>query len=102
MAKEGWQIYLDKAIKAKIESERCLDEAVRALMACKGFTKLSLFEACFAGGQETIISFNKECEMSDLDVGVADGMTKDEIIERLSRHASGETIKLLKEELNIK
>ena len=100
MEKKGWQIYLDKAIKAKTESERYLDESVRFLMACKGFTgkQLLLFEACFAGGSETVITFNKECEMTDLDVSVAAEMTKDEIIKRLSRDASDETIKLLKEE----
>ena len=98
MTKKSWQIYLDKAVKAKVESERCLDEAVRALMACKGFTQLSLFEACFAGGQETVISFGRECEMADLDIKVAAEMTKVEIIECLSRYASDETIKLLKGE----
>ena len=99
MAKKGWKIYLDKAIKAKIESERYLDESARALMACKGFTEkqLLLFESCFAGGCETVITFNKECEMADLDMNVAAKMTKDEIIEWLSRDASDETIKLLKE-----
>lgn len=99
MAKNSWQIYLDKAVKAKIESERCLGEAVHALMACKGFTQLSLFDACFAGGVETVISFNRECEMADLDIEVAAGMTKDEIIDRLlSTKPSKETIELLKEE----
>ncbi len=100
MAKKGWQIYLDKAVEAKIESERCLDESVRSLMKLKGFTtkQVLLFEACFAGGSETVITFNKECEMADLDVGVAAKMTKDEIIERLSRDASDKTRKLLKGE----
>lgn len=99
MAKKSWQIYLDKAVKAKIESERCLDESVRALMACKGFTQLSLFEATFAGGSETVISFNRDCEMADLDIKIAAGMTKDEIINLLlSSKPSKETRELLKGE----
>lgn len=97
MKKKDWEIYLDKAIKAKIESEKNLDESVRALMTCKGFTKISLFEASFAGGIETIISFNRDCEQADLDIKIAEGMTKDEIIDRLlSCKPSEETIKLLK------
>lgn len=98
---KNWKIYLGKAKKAKTESEGFLDEAVRSLMKCKGFTteQILMFEACFASGDETVITFNKECEMADLDVGVAAKMTKNEIIERLSRGASEETIKLLKEEI---
>lgn len=98
MEKKGWQIYLDKAKESKRKSEGYLDEAVRSLMASKGFAteQTLVFEACFASGDETVISFNQECEMADLDVGVAAGMTKDEIIERLSRYASDETRKILK------
>lgn len=98
MAKKNWEIYLGKAKESKRKSEGYLDEAVRSLMASKGFAteQTLMFEACFASGDETVISFNKECEMADLDVGVAAKMTKDEIIERLSRDASDETIKLLK------
>lgn len=101
MEKKGWQTYLNKAKKTKIKSEGYLDEAVRSLMASKGFAteQTLMFEACFASGNETVISFNQECEMADLDIGVAAAMTKDEIIQRLSRYASDETIKLLKEEL---
>ena len=99
MAKKGWEIYLDKAIKAKIVSEKYLDESVRALMACKGFTKIYLFEASFAGGMETIISFNRDCELADLDIKIAEGMTKDEIIDSLlSSKPSEETKILLQEE----
>lgn len=99
MAKKGWQIYLDKAIKAKMESEKYLDKSVRALMASKGFTQLSLFEATFAGGIETVISFNRDCEQADLDTTIAAGMTKKEIIKRLlSSKPSEETIELLKGE----
>lgn len=99
MAKKGWEIYLDKAIKAKIVSEKNLDESVCALMACKGFTKNYLFGASFAGGVETVISFNRDCEQADLDIQIAAGMTKDEIIDRLlSSKPSEETKILLKEE----
>ena len=100
MANKDWKTYLDEAIKAKIESERCLDFSVRSLMSLKGFTteQVLLFEACFAGGQETVISFNRECEDADLDIKIAAEMTKVEIIKRLSRDASDETIKLLRGE----
>jgi patatin-like phospholipase/acyl hydrolase len=87
----NWNIYLNKAIETKVKSERFLNESVRALMACKGFTQLSLFEACFVGGEETVISFNRECEMANLDIKIAAKMTKDEIIKCLSRNASDET-----------
>ena len=57
-----------------------------------------MFGANFASGDEALITFNMECADSELDITVAAGMTKDEIIKRLSRYATDETIKLLKGE----
>jgi hypothetical protein len=58
-----------------------------------------LFEASFAGGSETVISFNRDCEMADLDIRIAEEMTKDEIIKcLLASKPSEETRELLKGE----
>jgi len=95
-----WEKLLSKAIDYKNKSEALLDKAVQELMRTKGFSEeqVALFDACFAGGQETIVRFNHDGEFADLGLENYGGMTKDEIIKRLSRYASEETVKLLKGE----
>ena len=67
-----------------------LEKAVQTLMQDKGFSEeaVSHFGACYAGGNETVIYFCREGEFADLDIKEASGMTKDEIISRLSRYLS--------------
>ena len=81
-----WYQLSEQAFEKKVESEKLLDKAVQTLMSEKGFSKeaVSLFNACFAGGNETVISFNLEGEMADLDLAIASIMSKDEIIHCLS------------------
>lgn len=85
-----WYQLSEKAFEKKVESEKLLDKAVQTLMGEKGFSKetVSHFNACFAGGNETVISFNQEGEMADLDLTIASTMTKDEIIYCLSQFLS--------------
>ena len=58
---EKWQKLLSKAVEYKYESEGLLDSAVQELMRTKGFSEeqVALFDACFAGGNETIVRFNR-------------------------------------------
>ncbi len=67
-----------------------LEKAVQTLMQDKKFSDeaVSHFGACYAGGNETVINFCGEGEFADLDIKEAAGMTKDEIISRLSRYLS--------------
>lgn len=89
-----WLQLFNQAFEKKVESEKFLDKAVQTLMSEKGFSKeaVSHFNACFAGGNETVISFNQEGEMADLDLTIASTMTKDEIIQCLSRFLSKKSI----------
>lgn len=62
------------------------------LMMEKGFDKSCIiqFSGCEAGGGEVIISYNGDCNMSDLLLQTAIDMTKDEIIDNLLRSAERE------------
>ena len=95
---EKWQKTLSKAIDYKNESEALLDKAVQELMRTKGFSEeqVALFDACFAGGCETIVCFNHDGEFADLGLENYCGMTKEEIIDYLSKFCEPETIKLLR------
>ena len=77
-----------------------LAKAVRQFMKEKGFEDdiLEKFDMNFASGTETIITFNSEGEMADLDILTASLMTKEEIIEKLSKEMSKRSIKMLKRE----
>lgn len=100
MAKKSWMGYLDDSLHALNKAERFVNKAAQELMLEKGFSKkqIPMFGANFASGDEALITFNTEGADSDLDITVAAGMAKGEIIERLSRYASDETVKLLKGE----
>ena len=100
MAKKRWIGYLEDSLHALNKAERFVNKAAQGLMLEKGFSKkqIQMFGANFASGDEVLITFNTEGADSELDITVAAGMTKDEIIKRLSRYATDETIKLLKGE----
>lgn len=92
-----WQNWLDDALLNKNKAEKCLTESVRFLMLDKGFSpkEVELFNAAFTSGDETVITFNEEGEMADLDIRVAASVSKDYIISRLSNHISKESVELL-------
>lgn len=94
---EKWNRLLSNAIRHKVKSEGLLDEAVRELMRTKGFSEeqCRLFGACFAGGQETIVTFNNDGEDNDFGLENYCGMTKEEIIKYMSRFLMKENVKLL-------
>ena len=97
---EKWQKLLSKAINYKNESEALLDKAVQELMRTKGFSEeqVALFDACFAGGHETVVTFNRDGEMNDFGLENYCTMTKEEIIKYLSKFCMPESVKLLRKE----
>ena len=76
---------ISKANELAVSAEHTLVKAVQLIAKIKGFQKenIDLFSASFASGNETVVSFNGDCEMADLDLRVMWGMTKTEIIDRL-------------------
>lgn len=90
MKRLTWSQLSARAFEKKVESEKLLEKAVQTLMQDKDFSDeaVSHFGACYAGGNETVINFCGEGEFADLDIKEASGMTKDEIISRLSRYLS--------------
>lgn len=97
---EKWEKLLSKDISYKNKSEAFLDEAVQELMRTKGFSEeqVALFDACFTGGQETVVTFNREGEMNDLGLENYCSMTKEKIIHYLKKFLSDESVKLLTKE----
>ena len=94
---EKWQKLLLKAIDYKNESESFLDKAVQELMRTKGFSEeqVALFDACFAGGNETVVTFNRDGEMNDFGLENYCSMTKEEIINYLKKFLSNKNVELL-------
>ena len=94
---EKWNRLLSKAIAYKNKSEGILDDAVRELMRAKGFSEeqCQLFDACFAGGCETIVRFNSDGEYADFGLENYGDMTKEEIINYMSRFLMKENVELL-------
>ena len=92
-----WQKLLSKAIEYKNKSEVFLNKAVQELMRTKGFSEeqVALFNACFAGGQETVVTFNGDGEMNDLGLENYCTMTKEEIIHYLKKFLSDKNVELL-------
>jgi len=91
---------LSKAYELEVKSHNIINKLVKQIGKDKGFKNWELFSADFAKGNETVISFNYECEMSDLDLITFNDMTKEEIISRFTewyQHVSKETIELLNE-----
>lgn len=94
---EKWKKLLSKAIDCKNKSENLLEEAVQELMRTKGFSdeQIALFDASFATGNETVVSFNDDGENGDFGIESYCFMTKEEIIVYLSKFCKTETIELL-------
>jgi hypothetical protein len=94
---EKWKKLLSKAINYKNKSESFLGEAVQELMRTKGFSEeqVALFDACFAGGIETVVTFNHDGEMNDLGLENYCSMTKEEIIYYLKKFLSDKNVELL-------
>ena len=90
-----------KAFKNKCQSEQYLRDAVVTLMLQKGFQKniAEMFNCDFAGGNETIVKFNNDGEMSDLDLRCVRSMSREEIISKMERNLSDENIKLIRGEV---
>ena len=97
---KNWKEFEEEAIKHKVLSESYLKESVVALMLEKGFTEkqANLFDACFAGGCENVITFNGEGEFADLSIDKASMMTKEKITKYISRYLDYGSLKLIKEE----
>lgn len=95
---EKWQKLLSQAVTYKNKSEEALNKAVQELMRTKGFSEeqVALFDACFAGGNETIVSFNYDGEFNDLGLENYCTMTKEEIINYLSKFCEPRNIELLR------
>ncbi len=94
---EKWEKILSDAVKYKYKAEGLLDKAVQELMRTKGFSEeqVMLFDACFAGGNETIVKFNLEGEDNDFGLENYCTMTKEEIIGYLKKFLTNESVKLL-------
>ena len=97
---EKWRRLLSKAIAYKNESESFLNKAVQELMRTKGFSEeqVALFDACFASGTETVVTFNYDGEFNDLGLENYCTMTKEEIIDYLSKYCEPRNIELLRKE----
>ena len=99
--KTKWKKFLRRAFEKKCQSQQLLREAVVMLMKEKGFDDdiAMMFDCDFAGGNETIIKFNNDGEMCDLDLVFASMMTKEEIIRNMKRELSKKNYKLISGQL---
>jgi hypothetical protein len=95
---EKWRKLLSNAIEYKNKSESFLNKAVQELMRTKGFSEeqVALFDACFASGTETVVTFNYDGEFNDLGLENYCTMTKEEIIDYLSKYCEPKTVELLR------
>ena len=98
--KKNWRTLRDQAFEYYYKCDGKLQEAVRSLMMEKGFPEeiANKFRCDFASGTETVISFEQEGEMADLDLDLASTMTKEEIINYMSRYMNSHTIATLTSE----
>ena len=78
---------LNKAFTYMGMSRGILDDLAKRIAKDKGFKNYHLFDAVWATGGETIVHFNTDCELSDMDLCYMFAHTKQEIIERLSKSA---------------
>lgn len=75
---------LSKACELKDNAHDIISNLAKKIGKEKGFKHWDLFSASFAEGNETVVTFNDECEMSDLDLTIMQDMEKDEIIKKLT------------------
>lgn len=96
-----WTTLLRLAFKKKSQSQQYLRDAVVTLMKQKGFSdEIAVkFDCDFAGGNETVIKFNNDGEMCDLDLRIISEMNKEEIISQMQRHLSDENKRLINGEV---
>ena len=82
-----WTDHMVDASRYYAKTQVSLGKAIKSFITKKGFCKeaVELFGLDYTSGNETVITFDGEGEMCDLDITTAAGMTKDEIIENLSR-----------------
>lgn len=80
-----WDKLLAKALEHKQKSEGYLDLAVQQLARDCGFSheESLLFSADFASGTETVVKYDGEGEMADLEIRYMYGMSKEDILKRL-------------------
>ena len=88
--KQEWKQLLIKGNVYLSKGQSLIDEATKSLMREKGFKNWEMFDACSASGGETVIRFDYEGEMANLDIMIASTMTKEQIIKNLSRYMSDE------------
>lgn len=86
--KKSWKDLYKLAVDYKVKSETLLDEAVRIVAKEKGFSdeECDKFGACFAGGNETIIQYDRMGSMSDIDLSEMSTMTKEQIKKELNEY----------------
>lgn len=91
--KKNWKELRSQACGYYHKCDGKLQEAVYYLMIEKGFSDkvAKMFRCDFTSGTETVISFEQQGEMADLDLDVASMMTREEIIERLGRYMDDRT-----------
>lgn len=75
---ESWQAVLSKAVEYQNRSDKLLQKALRILLKDKGLPEDD-FYVCFASGTETIVHYQNETHLSDLDMSFMASMTADEI-----------------------
>lgn len=85
---EKYKQLLNKACALQIKSEYLLSEAAKELALYVGFSseESKLFNAIFATGGETIVTYNEVGNMSDLDLSFMETMTKQQIMEKLYKY----------------
>lgn len=74
-----------KASELSNKADDIISELAKSIAKEKGFKNWHLFSANFATGNETVVAFNQECEMPDLDLVSMNGMTREEIIEMFTK-----------------
>lgn len=72
----------------KIRTESLLSECIREIARQKGFPEKEafLFDANWASGFETIVTYNERGAIGDLDIMTFDAMTKEQIVEHFEKY----------------
>lgn len=78
----------DLAKSYRIKSESFLSQCIQEIARQKGFTdeESLLFNANWASGFETIVTYNECGEMGDLDIMTFETMTKEQIVKHFEKH----------------
>lgn len=83
-----WNKLFSKALEHKRKGEEYLDLAAQQLARDCGFSyeESLLFSADFATGTETVVKYDNEGEMADLEIRYMYGMSKEDILKRLRQN----------------